>query len=78
MKIAVSIPDPIFEAAEHLAKQRHIPRSQLVTEALREYVSCHGPEAVTAKLNEVYGEQDPSVEKPLAQAQLAAIRNEAW
>ncbi len=34
MKVAVSIPDPIFEAADQLAKERNIPRSQIFAEAL--------------------------------------------
>ena len=41
MKVEVSVPDAIFEAAERLAKQRHVPLSQLFAEALQEYVSRH-------------------------------------
>ena len=78
MKVAVSIPDPIFDAAERLAKQRHMPRSQLVAEALQEYLSRHGSEAVTAKLNEVYAEQDSAVEESFTRAQIASIDNETW
>ena len=78
MKVAVSVPDPIFEAAERLAKQRQVPRSQLFADALQEYVSRHGADAVTAKLNEVYASEDACVDRPLAQAQLAAIDHETW
>jgi metal-responsive CopG/Arc/MetJ family transcriptional regulator len=78
VKVAISIPDPIFEAAELLAKQRHVPRSQLIAEALREYVSRHGSVAVTAQLNEVYGREGSSVEPSLVQAQYASIPHEAW
>lgn len=78
MKVAVSVPDPIFEAAERLAKQRHIPRSQLFAEALNEYVSRHGSEAITAKLNEIYRSEGSSLEEPLAHAQNASIDHEAW
>lgn len=76
--MAVSVPDPIFEAAERLAKQRRVPRSQLFADALQEYVSRHGLEAVTAKLNEVYAAEDSAVDVPLMQAQLASIEHEAW
>ena len=78
MKVAVSVPDPVFEAAELLARQRQMPRSQLFTEALREYVSRHGPDAVTAKLNEVYGDEASGVDAAIASAQLKSISNEAW
>ena len=78
MKVAVSIPDPIFDAAERLAKQRRIPRSQLFADALQEYLSRHGTEAITAKLNEVYSEESSKLAKPLADAQFTALNNEAW
>ena len=78
MKVAVSVPDPIFDAAERLAKQRRVPRSQLFAEALQEYLSRYSPEAVTAKLNEIYGREDSALEKPLVQAQFSSIEHEAW
>lgn len=78
MKVAISVPDPIFEAAERLAKQRDVPRSQLFAEALNEYLSRHTTEAVTAKLNEIYASEDSAIELLVAQAQYASIDNEAW
>lgn len=73
MKVAVSVPDPIFEAAERLAKQRHVPLSQLFAEVLQEYVSRHDGDAITAKLNELYALEDSTVDAALARAQLARI-----
>jgi metal-responsive CopG/Arc/MetJ family transcriptional regulator len=78
MKVAISVPDLIFNAAERLAKQRQMARSQLFTEALEEYVSRHGSEAITAKLNEIYAAEESGVEQSLARAQLASIDDEAW
>lgn len=78
MKIAVSIPDPVFDAADRLAKQRHVPRSQVVAEALKEYTSRHEAEAVTAKLNDVYAAHESTVGYPLTEAQLNSLEHEAW
>lgn len=78
MKVAVSVPDPIFEAAERLAKQRNVPRSQIFAEALAAYVESRGSEAVTSKLNEVYGRETSALDNDLAQAQLDSISHEAW
>ena len=78
MKVAVSIPDRIFEAAELLAKQRNVPRSQIFAEALAAYLESRGSEAVTSKLNEIYGREVSAVENGLAQAQLDSISHEAW
>ena len=57
MKIAISVPDEIFEAGEHLAKQLGLSRSQLYADALSAYLSERGAAAVTAKLNAVYAQE---------------------
>jgi metal-responsive CopG/Arc/MetJ family transcriptional regulator len=76
MKVAISIPDTVFDAAERLAKQRRMPRSQLFAEALQEYLVRHGTEAITAKLDQVYEVENSTLEKPLAAAQYASIAHE--
>jgi len=78
MKVAISVPDPIFAAAERLARQRQIARSQLFTQALEEYISRHASAAITAKLNEVYARADSGLEEPLLRAQLVRLKHEAW
>ena len=78
MKVAVSIPDPIFEAAEKFAKQRDVPRSQVFAEALAAYLELRNSESVTALLNEVYGRESLSVDKGLETAQYDSISHETW
>ena len=78
MKVAVSIPDPIFEAAEQLAKERNIPRSQIFTEALSSYLELRNSESVTALLNEVYRREPSQVDEALTKAQFDVISYEAW
>ena len=51
MKIAVSIPDDVFEKAERLARHRYRSRSDLYTRALAEYVARHAPDRVTESMN---------------------------
>jgi metal-responsive CopG/Arc/MetJ family transcriptional regulator len=46
MKIAISVPDEIFEAGERLAKQLGLSRSQLYADALSAYFSERGAAAV--------------------------------
>lgn len=53
MKAAISIPDPVFERGERLAKRLSKSRSQLYTEAIDEYVNRHDPDMVTARINAV-------------------------
>jgi metal-responsive CopG/Arc/MetJ family transcriptional regulator len=56
MKTAVSIPDEVFESAERLARRRKRSRSRIYTDALREYLARHSPEAVTEAVNRACAE----------------------
>jgi metal-responsive CopG/Arc/MetJ family transcriptional regulator len=42
MRIAVSVPDDVFEAAERLAHPDGLSRSDVYTAAIREYIARHG------------------------------------
>jgi metal-responsive CopG/Arc/MetJ family transcriptional regulator len=53
MKTAVSIPDAVFEGAERLARRSKKSRSQLFSDALKEYVARHAPEDVTDAMDRV-------------------------
>ena len=47
MKTAISVPDPLFHAAEDLVRTTRLSRSELYSRALREYLARHSPDAVT-------------------------------
>jgi antitoxin MazE6 len=51
MKTAVSIPDEVFEKAEHLARRMKKSRSRLFSNALEEYVDRHAPDRVTEAMD---------------------------
>jgi predicted transcriptional regulator len=53
MKTAVSIPDEVFQGAERLARRTRKSRSQLFSDAVREYVARHAPDEVTDAMDEV-------------------------
>lgn len=53
MKTAVSIPDEVFERAEHLAQRTRKSRSELYSDAVREYVWRHASEHITDAMNRV-------------------------
>ena len=78
MKVAISVPDPVFKAGEHLARQLKLSRSQLYADALSAYLSTRGAAAVTAKLNEVYATESSSLDPALRAAQLRSLRHEVW
>ena len=78
MKVAISLPDPVFDAAERLAAQLKVSRSQLYAQALAEYLGSRGADAVTEKLNAVYGSESSTLDPALKRAQSRAIGDEAW
>jgi metal-responsive CopG/Arc/MetJ family transcriptional regulator len=41
MKTAISIPDDIYQTAELVARQRHVSRSALFTDAISEFIQRH-------------------------------------
>jgi metal-responsive CopG/Arc/MetJ family transcriptional regulator len=53
MKIAVSIPDPVFAEAELLAKRLKTSRSEIYARALRAFIGNHAPDRVTESMNHV-------------------------
>ena len=53
MKTAVSIPDKIFEEAEHMVERLQTSRSQLYARALAEFLARHAEDRVTTAMNQV-------------------------
>lgn len=78
MKVAISLPDPLFRAAETLARKLKKSRSQLYAEAIAEYVGARGAAALTARLDAVYGKESSEVDPALKYAQLERLSREAW
>lgn len=78
MKTAISIPDPVFRAAEHLAARLGVSRSELYCRALRELIGQHEEAAITDKLNQVYGSPEGSsgLDPQLAMLQSRSISKE--
>ena len=58
LKIAISLPDSIFEAAEALAQQLGVSRSELYCAAIEDYLQRLEQERIRPKLNEVYPPRD--------------------
>jgi hypothetical protein len=80
MKTAISIPDPVFEAAERLARRLGKSRSQLYSDAVAHYLEQHPSDAVTERLNDVLDtEPEADALDPVLDAlQLEVLRRERW
>jgi metal-responsive CopG/Arc/MetJ family transcriptional regulator len=73
MKTAISIPDPLFKAAEEFAKRMGLSRSQLYVVALQEYLRSHKPDQITKQLDAVYADEDSSLDPLFVKLQAHTI-----
>lgn len=78
MKVTVSIPDSLFDAAEHLATRLGKSRSELYAEAILANLSAHKTDTVTDKLNAVYAVENPSLDPVLEKTQMDRLEGEGW
>lgn len=78
MKVAISVPDPVFQAAEVLASNLNKSRSQLYAEALASYVSKHSAHDVTQRLNSVYDRESSKLDAAWVVAQSRSLSRETW
>ena len=78
MKTAISIPDPLFDAAEETARRLDISRSELYARALKEFLSARREDEITRKLNEVYAKAPAQIDPILAQMQFASLPPDTW
>jgi hypothetical protein len=78
MKIAISLPDELFESADELAERMGVSRSELYARAMAEYLAKHRDEDVTAKLNEVFGEEPSGLDPSIRKAQTRSVSSSDW
>jgi len=80
MKTAISIPDPLFHAAEQLARRLGLSRSEVFQRAVLEYLRAHKDAGVTDALNQVYGpgRESGRLDAALERFQAASLPDEDW
>jgi metal-responsive CopG/Arc/MetJ family transcriptional regulator len=78
MKIAVSVPDAIFEEAERLARRTKRSRSEVYSRALAEYVARHAPDRVTEAMDRALAEIGEPAEPFLRAASRRALKRSEW
>ena len=80
MKTAISIPDPLFEEAERIAKRRGMSRSELYSRAVAEYVRAERFLGVRERLDAVYQAhpEESGLDPMIEQAQARSLPKERW
>lgn len=78
MKTAISIPDPLFQAAEDFAHEQGLSRSELYARAIQFYLQTHRYHGITDALNQVYTTEASQLEPVLAAAQAQSLPKDDW
>ena len=78
MKTAVSLPDPLYEEADRLARRLGKSRSRLYADALTAYVARHDTDAVTDALNAVCDELDSRLDPDVSAATARMLQQTEW
>ena len=78
MKTAVSVPDDVFEQAERLARRTKKSRSQVFSEALREYLARHAPDQVTEAMNSAIDQLGVTTDAFVSSAARQVLEHTEW
>jgi metal-responsive CopG/Arc/MetJ family transcriptional regulator len=82
MKVAISLPEPLYEATEKVAHQLGLNRSRFFQIAIEEYIKSHNDQAILDKINAVCKKVDTSLPKEVTAAQNLTIKkstiNDSW
>jgi len=78
MKVALSIPNDLFDSAETLSKRLGVSRSRLYATALAEFLAKHRGRKTTARLDAVYSSEDSRLDPRLRRLQARALGESSW
>ena len=76
MKVAISLPDPTFKAAERVSKRLGMSRSQLYAQAVEAFVKSHRGVEISEALAAVYGSEPATIDPVIDRLQAEALREE--
>lgn len=78
MKVAVSIPDDLFDRTEELRRQENRSHNNVYASALAEYVARHAPDEVTEAMNRVCDEVNPDLDEFIQSASRRILEQSEW
>jgi CO/xanthine dehydrogenase FAD-binding subunit len=76
MKTAISIPDPLFHAAERAAKRQKVSRSRFYAKAVAAYLKSQREKGIKKALDAVYASEPPEPDPFLAAAAYHVLSEE--
>jgi metal-responsive CopG/Arc/MetJ family transcriptional regulator len=78
MKTAISIPDPLFHAAERAAKRQKVSRSRFYAKAVAAYLQSQRDKGIKEALDAVYAGEPSQPDPFLTAAAYHLLSKEKW
>jgi len=78
MKTAISIPDPLFIAAERAAKRQKVSRSRFYAKAVAAYLKSQQEKGIKEALDAVYAGEPSEPDPFLTAAAYHLLSKEKW
>jgi metal-responsive CopG/Arc/MetJ family transcriptional regulator len=78
MKIAISVPNDVFELSEKLAKKLKVSRSKIFAMGVKKLAEEYDEEELTARVNAVGEKVDTSLDPSIKKYQSRIIKREKW
>ena len=78
MKVSISVPDPIFRAADRAARRLRVPRSRFYSRAVEAYLNQQTRPDITERLKAVYGGGWNKPDRAILDHGLAVLRRLEW
>ena len=78
MKTAISIPDPLFQAAEIQANRLGMSRSEFYSKAIAAFIEQNKNQDVTARLNQLFDDESNTLEDEYYKLQAQSLSKEEW
>lgn len=75
---AVALPSELFQKVEALAQQLGLSRDELYRRALSRFLAAYQETEITRQLNEIYAQEDSSLDPVLMQMQMLTLESEKW
>ena len=78
VKIAISVPDEVFEEAERALRHLKISRSRFYTQAAQDYLRKVGSEPITERLDAVYSKESSKLDPLVEALSVEVLQREKW
>lgn len=76
MKVEISIPASVFQAAERMSRHMRVSRSRFYAKAVEAYTKAKLEDDITKRLNRVYSKHPSKLDSVLEAASLEVLRRE--